>query len=290
MLGGSSGGAMPATSSDGPTQRPPTCRSPVRPASASKLEVQFDGHDRGRGWVSERWLVRSSAPMWLRLMGEKKIRQPSKCCPDLSERRHPSRQVISHSASNPSRPFWTCASTTGHKCGFFAWVDPDPLAASAVATSPAAKQAAKRAPKTCEKCTAEVVHRVVTRGKPENSGRTYYSCQSCRHFKFVTDKLLDANTPGSVEYLVDEASAVSAATRSCHARHPPFPPEHRTDVLSRCSPSHLCRIFFGFPPPRLHGEDCRSSFTSSTATISPKDATSITTQSTTTFASSVRGG
>lgn len=125
--------------------------------------------------------------------------------------------MISHSPSNPGRPFWTCASTTGHKCGFFAWVDPDPLAASSAATSPAAK----RAPKTCEKCHAEVVHRVVKGGKPENSGRTFYSCKNCRHYKFVTDKLLDANTPGSVEYLVDEVIVtkrcpLSAATRSCH--------------------------------------------------------------------------
>ena len=53
---------------------------------------------------------------------------------------------------------------------------------------------------------AEVVHCVVKGGKPENSGRTYYSCKSCRHYKFVTDKLLDASMPGSVEYLVDEVS------------------------------------------------------------------------------------
>lgn len=112
--------------------------------------------------------------------------------------------MISNTAKNPNRPFWTCASTTGAKCKFFEWESPGTAQQEEPTTPPAKKRRVEGGP-ACTKCESPVEHKVV-RKENENQGRTFYKCD-CGHFEFVTQRLLtqpSPSIPGSVEYLVDE--------------------------------------------------------------------------------------
>ena len=42
---------------------------------------------------------------------------------------------VSHTATNPDRPFWTCASTSSRTCDFFKWAGPAPNSSSQPSSS-----------------------------------------------------------------------------------------------------------------------------------------------------------
>ena len=74
-------------------------------------------------------------------------------------------------------------------------VDPaDPTTAN-----PEHDLAAKRQQFACKTCDKPVVHKVVKKDG-QNKGRTFYKCDRCEHYEFVTAAPVpNKETPGSVD-------------------------------------------------------------------------------------------
>jgi len=126
----------------------------------------------------------------------------------------PSRLAVSRTAANPDRPFWTCASSSQSRCGFFEWASEDftpPPQHPAGGLVDGHASSLKAAAEACKKCKESVQHKVVSQSNQNgNAGRTYYNCSKCKHFEWVTSAppapLPTPATPGSVEHLVDIAT------------------------------------------------------------------------------------
>lgn len=100
----------------------------------------------------------------------------------------PAATKMSHTATNPDRPFWTCASTSSRTCDFFKWAGPAPNSSS----QPSSSSQGGGHPlshENCCKCGADIralIKQVSSTNANGNAGRLYYKCQSCQHFQFVT--------------------------------------------------------------------------------------------------------
>ncbi|CAE8669573.1 unnamed protein product [Polarella glacialis] len=116
----------------------------------------------------------------------------------------PTAMVISGTAKNPNRPYWRCASTSSSGCSFFKWETEDWQPPQSPQRTPDFSPGHK-----CGQCKKPVEVKVVAASNNKgNAGRRYYKCVCCDKFDFLTDAAPTppptAQTPGSVEYVVDE--------------------------------------------------------------------------------------